>query len=343
MVTIEDIAREAGVSATTVSNVIHGRTNKVSSYTVDLINEIIRERGYVPSLSARAMRTRSSKVVALINHLESRDQQKFMSDPFFMDLAGAVEKALRERGYFLMIRALSKPEDLTAFLRNWNVEGLFMPGLFETEPFYEILRGLKLPVVLTDSYVSDLGSMVNIGLEDFEGARLAVDYLAKLGHRRIVFAGPAVKPGGVVEQRLLGYRRALWQNGIEFDQSLIFECEFSTTKMMELGGQLAARKDISAVFATADMLAAGIMSGLQQAGRMVPRDISVVGFDDINWARMTMPMLTTIHQDAEKKGRIAAECMIQLLEGEPVVVRNRALPVQLVIRNSAAAPDTADK
>lgn len=256
MVTIEDIAREAGVSATTVSNVIHGRTNKVSSYTVDLINEIIRERGYVPSLSARAMRTRSSKVVALINHLESRYQQKFMSDPFFMDLTGAVEKALRERGYFLMIRAISDPEELTAFLRNWNVEGLFMPGLFENEPFYETLRGLKLPVVLTDSYVSDLGNMVNIGLEDFEGARLAVDYLAKLGHKRIVFAGPAVKPGGVVEQRLLGYRRALAQNGVEFDPSLVFECEFSTGKMTALGESLATRKDITAVFATADMLAA---------------------------------------------------------------------------------------
>lgn len=338
MVTIEDIAREAGVSATTVSNVIHGRTNKVSSYTVDLINEIIRERGYVPSLSARAMRTRSSKVVALINHLESRDQQKFMSDPFFMDLTGAVEKALRERGYFLMIRAISDPEELTAFLRNWNVEGLFMPGLFENEPFYETLRGLKLPVVLTDSYVSDLGNMVNIGLEDFEGARLAVDYLAKLGHKRIVFAGPAVKPGGVVEQRLLGYRRALAQNGVEFDPSLVFECEFSTGKMMALGESLVTRKDITAVFATADMLAAGIMSGLQQAGRMVPRDISVVGFDDINWARMTMPMLTTVHQDAEEKGRIAAECMIQRLEGKPASFRSRALPVHLVIRSSAGEP-----
>ena len=338
MVTIEDIAREAGGSATTVSNVIHGRVNKVSAVTVNLINEIIRKRGYVPNLSARAMKTHSSKVVALINHLESRDQQKFMSDPFFMDLTGAVEKALRERGYFLMIRAISDPAELTAFLRNWNVEGLFMPGLFESEPFYETLRGLKLPVVLTDSYISDLGDMVNIGLEDFEGARLAVDYLAKQGHKRIVFAGPTVKSGGVVEQRLLGYRHALKENGIEFDPTLVFDCEFSTSKMMVLGGELAARKDITAVFATADILAAGIMSGLQQAGRMVPKDISVMGFDDINWARMTMPMLTTVHQDAEEKGRIAAECMVELLEGKSVPLQNRAMPVHLVIRNSVGAP-----
>lgn len=334
MVTIEDIAREAGVSATTVSNVIHGRTNKVSAYTVELINEIIRERGYVPNLSARAMKTRSSKVVALINHLESRDQEKFMSDPFFMDLTSAVEKALRERGYFLMIRAISESEDLLAFLRNWNVEGVFMPGLFEDEPFYQTLLDLKLPVVLTDSYVSNLGHMTNIGLQDFEGGRIATEHLVQNGHKRIVFAGPKVKPGGVVEQRLLGYKQALTGNGIPFDPSLVYECEFSTTKMMELGGALAKREDITGVFATADILAAGIMSGLQQAGRMVPRDISIVGFDDINWARMTMPMLTTVHQDAVKKGRLAAECMIQLLEGESNQLQNRVLPVQLVERHS---------
>ena len=334
MVTIEDIAKEAGVSATTVSNVIHGRTNKVSAHTVELINEIIRRRGYVPNLSARAMKTRSSKVVALINHLESRDQEKFMSDPFFMDLTSAVEKALREQGYFLMIRAISESDELLAFLRNWNVEGVFMPGLFESEPFYQTLHDLQMPVVLTDSYVSDLGHMVNIGLQDYEGARLATEYLIQNGHRRIVFAGPKVKPGGVVEQRLLGYKHALAVNEISFDPTLVYECEFSTSKMMALGGELAKREDVSAVFATADMLAAGIMSGLQQAGRMVPRDISIVGFDDINWSRMTMPMLTTIHQDAMQKGRLAAECMIRLLEGETIHAHNQILPVKLIERHS---------
>ena len=324
MVTIEDIAREAGVSTTTVSNVIHGRTNKVSANTVDIITEIIRERGYVPNLSARAIKTRSTKVVALINHLESRDQEKFMSDPFFMDLTSAVEKSLREQGYFLMIRAISESDELLAFLRNWNVEGVFMPGLFE----------LDMPVVLTDSYISDLGNMVNIGLADFEGARLATQHLIENGHKRIVFASPAIKVGGVVEQRLLGYKSALEANGLPFDPSLVYKCEFSTTKMMEQGAQLAKRDDFTAVFATADLLAAGIMSGLQQAGRMVPRDISIVGFDDINWSRMTMPMLTTVRQEAMKKGRMAAECMLKLLAGEPVDVHNRILPVQLICRDS---------
>lgn len=104
--------------------------------------------------------------------------------------------------------------------------------------------------------------------------------------------------------------------------------------MMALGREIAGQPDVTAVFATADLLAAGLMAGLQQAGRMVPRDISVVGFDDINWSRMTMPMLTTIHQDADAKGRLAAECMIQLLEGKPVSQQNRILPVRLVRRES---------
>ena len=132
----------------------------------------------------------------------------------------------------------------------------------------------------------------------------------------------------------MGYRSALEEAGLPFDQELLYECEFSTTKMMALGGEMADRKDITAVFATADLLAAGLMSGLQQSGRMVPRDISVVGFDDINWSRMTMPMLTTVHQDAVAKGRLAASCMLRLLEGERIAVHNQILPVRLVVRDS---------
>lgn len=334
MVTIEDIAAEAGVSCTTVSNVIHGRTNKVSANTVDRINEIIKARGYVPNLSARALKIRSSKVVALINHLDSEDQGLFLTDPFFNSLINAAEQALRERGYFLMIRALSDSGELMEFLRNWDVEGVFLPGLFENEPFHKTLKELKLPVVLTDSYIRDLGTMTNIGLQDREGARMATEYLIRRGHRCIVFAGPKRKPGGVVEQRLLGYRDALAENGIPFDEGLCYESRFTTDKMMELGARIAKRQDVTAVFATADLLAAGIMSGLQQSGRMVPRDISIVGFDDINWGRMTMPMLTTIHQDADEKGRLAAQYMLTLLDGKVPEQRNVILPAKLVERDS---------
>ncbi len=338
MVTIEDIAREAGVSTTTVSNVIHGRTKRVSAATVELINEIIRRRGYVPNLSARALKNRSTRLIALINHLEAAERDRFWSDPFYSSLTGAVEKALREQGYYLMVRAVSNREELLEFLRNWNVEGIFLPGLFENDPFYKTLYDLELPVVLSDSYLSDPGTMVNIGLEDFEGGRMAAAHLIEQGHRRIAFAGPAIKASGVVEQRLLGYRSALAAAGIPWDPELVFSCEFEMDAMQNLGRALASRRDITAVFATADLLAAGILSGLQEAGRNVPEDMSIVGFDDIPWSRITNPTLTTIHQDADEKGRLAAQAMLRLLEGSQAENPNRILPVSLVCRNSVAPP-----
>lgn len=334
MVTIEDIAQEAGVSCTTVSNVIHNRTKRVSAATVERINEIIERRGYVPSLSARTLKTRSSRVVALIDHLDGEQRSQFASDPFFSTLTGAVEQALRERGYFLMIRAISERDDLIAFLRNWNVDGLFMPGLFGDSPLYLALRSLDMPVVLTDSFVPELDNMVNIGLQDREGAHLATEYLIQNGHARIAFAGPEIRPGGVLEQRFLGYQDALHDNGIAFDPSHVFYSEFGTDKTIELGRQIAAREDITAVFATADILAAGIMSGVQQSGKQVPQDISIVGFDDIRWCRMMNPTLTTIRQNTEEKGRLAAEYMIRLLEGEALETHNVILPVSLVERGS---------
>ena len=334
MVTIDDIAREAGVSSTTVSNVILGRTKRVSKETTDTINRIIRERGYVPNMSARALVSRTSRVVALINHLDPKKSGNFMEDPFHNTFIGAIEQTLRESGYYLMLRTVGNSEDLLACLRNWNVDGFFMTGLFEEDDLYETLLQANKPVMLIDSYLSDYSRMANVGLQDVEGAYLATEYLIKNGHRRIAFAGPPIRTGGVVDKRLGGYKKALEAYGLPFDAALVFEREFSTHGTMQLGELLAKRADITALFATADIMAAGIMSGIQQSGKRVPDDFSIVGFDDINWCRMTMPMLTSIHQDANQKGEIAADHMMRLLELKPLPERNVILPVRLVERQS---------
>lgn len=334
MVTIGDIAKEAGVSATTVSNVIHGRTNRVSAQTVELVNEIIQRVGYVPNLPARALKSRSTKVIAMVNHLGYQPQDRFMSAPFFFDLIGVVEEALRPEGYYLMIRSVSSGEELMEFLRTWNVEGVFAPLQFEDSFIYQVLSRLRIPAVLTDSYVTRQPHMCNIGLQDKEGGRIGTAHLIQNGHRRIAFVGPKIKPRGVMEQRLLGYRQVLEENGIEFDPSLVYECEFSTPKLLDLGRNLAERTDITGVFAMADLLGAGVMAGLQQAGREVPRDVSVVGFDDVGLCRLTNPTLSTIHQNATEKGLLAADYMLRLLRHEPPEEFNCILPVRLVSRDS---------
>lgn len=336
MVTIDDIAREAGVSCTTVSNVIHNNAKRVSPATVERINEIIKRTGYVPSLSARSLKTRSSKVVALIEHLGEDKNSQFASDPFLSTLTAAAETALRERGYFLMIRAISDMDELRAFLRNWNVEGVMIPGLVEDDPLFNELDSLHMPIVLTDSFAGGHKNVVNVGLNDREGAFIATQHLIDNGHRNIAFAGPRIFNGGVIAERLEGYKEALSKNNIEYNPDIVFECEFGTDKMIAFGSSLAKRDDITAIFATADILAAGIMAGISQGGKKVPADISIVGFDDINWCKMTNPMLTTIHQDTKEKGRMAAELLIQLLEEKNVEENNIILPVSLVERGSVA-------
>jgi LacI family transcriptional regulator len=245
-----------------------------------------------------------------------------------------MERALRESGYYLMLRAVAGAEDLTSFLHNWSVDGLFLTGLFEDDEIFGVISALEIPVVLADSYLADYGKMAHVGLQDFMGGFIATEYLLQSGHRRVAFACPPIRPKGVVEQRLAGYREALASYGVAFDESLVFEREFSTKGTMELGESLGKLEGLTAVFATADIMASGIMSGLQQSGKKVPVDISVVGFDDIDWCRMTMPMLTTVRQDANRRGRIAARLMVELLEGRQPDERNIILPVSLQIRDS---------
>ncbi len=332
MSTIKDIASIVGVSATTVSNVIHGKSGRVSAETIERINEAIDRLGYVPNMSARSLVSSSSKVIGMISHLTANTKETIVEDPFHSAFIGSIEKTLRENGYYLMLRAVESTSDMVSFLRNWNVDGLFFTGVFEDE-FYEALNDLNIPIVLIDSYVPP-SKMCNIGLEDFNGGYTATRYLIDHGHRNIAFASPTIKNRGVVSERFLGYKKALAEASISFRSEIVFEQELDTETTVALGHELAKRNDITAVFATADILAAGIMAGIQQSGKKVPDDISVIGFDDINLCRLTSPTLTTIHQDAPYKGKLAVNFLIDLLDRNTLQEREIILPIRLVERNS---------
>ena len=332
MATIKDIARITGVSATTVSNVVHGRSNRVSAETVEKINNAIKELGYVPNMSARSLVAGSSKVIGFINHVVTDDNVNFLEDPFHSAAIGIIEHILRENGYYLMLRTVKSSDDLIEFLRNWNVAGLFFVGMFEDD-FFETIKTLNVPVVLIDSYVHSK-KLCNVGLEDYNGSFLATKHLIENGHKRIAFASPAIKEGGVLMERFLGYKAALLQNGITFDPSLVGAYEMDVKSCEGAAKQIAAMEGVTGIVVTADIMAAGIMAGLKRIGKDVPRDYSIVGFDDVNTCLLTSPTLTTIHQDMRKKGQKAVDYMIDLLEGNPIADYQTILPVSLVSRNS---------
>lgn len=332
MATIKDIAQMAGVSCTTVSNVIHGRQGRVSADTVSRINQVIEKLGYVPNMSARALVSNSSRLIALINHVVTNKEVIFMEDPFHSSITGIIERVLRDHGYYLIIRTVEQAEDLKTFLRTWNVDGLFMTGIFQDE-FYDSIANLQIPIVLIDSYVKNQ-HVTNVGLEDYRGSYIATEHLIQHGHRSIAFASPSFREAGVLHQRFKGYQAALRDYHIAFDGSHLFESELDIDSCIKISRQIAQHRDITALVATADIMAAGIMAGLREQGIRIPQDISVVGFDDVPTSRMTNPPLTTIHQDMEQKARIAVEFMLQRLQEPSCPHREKILPVHLVERGS---------
>jgi len=332
MATIKDIAQMTGVSPTTVSNVINGKGGRVSAETISRINEVIKQLGYVPNMSARSLVNNSSKVVALINHSVLGQGTNFMEDPFHSSFIGILEENLRRHGYYLMIRTVADSEELLTFIRNWNVDGMFIIGIFK-DAFFQTLTTLHLPVVLIDSYVKH-PNICNIGLEDYQGSYQATKHLIECGHRHIAFISPNIVPGGVLHERLLGYYAALNDAGITPNDAYVFESANTFESYAKLAQTITSMPQLTGLVTTADIIAAGLLKSLLSLGKRVPEDYSIVGFDDLNISRLVTPALTTIHQDMYLKGQYAVDTMIECLNGLVSQKKEVILPTELICRDS---------
>lgn len=332
MVTLKDIAAEAGVSITTVSNVVHNRKSRVSAERIAKIWEIIERERYVPSMTARSLANDHSSIIGMVTHITPQTKGSTVDDPFLSSIMASVEQRVRDEGYYLMVRSTEDAEALTSLIHSWRLSGLILTGLYPDD-FFESVKKLGIPLVLIDSYVDD-PDICSIGLEDEQGGYIATRHLLENGHRVIAFASPAIQPGGVIDLRLQGYRRALAEYGVAFDPSLIFTQEISVQEGKKLGRLLSTKPEITGVFASADILAAGVMAGLNECGVSIPRDKSVVGFDDHYLSQLTFPALTTIHQDAEQKGFLATDMILAQVRQESIKEKHVILPVHLVERAS---------
>lgn len=332
MVTLKDIAAEAGVSITTVSNVVHNRKSRVSAKKIAKIWEIIEREHYVPSMMARSLANDQSAIIGMVTHITPQTSGSTVDDPFMSSIVASIEQRTREEGYYLMIRSAENADALASLIRSWRLSGLILTGVFQDD-YFEAMKELGIPLVLIDSYVDD-PEICSVGLEDEQGGYIATKHLLENGHRVIAFASPSIQIGGVIEQRLTGYRRALAEYGVPFDPALIFTQEITVQEGKQLGRDLSEKPEITGVFASADILAAGIMAGLSERGVSVPREKSIVGFDDHYLAQLAIPGLTTIHQDAEQKGILATDMILAQIRHETIEDKHVILPVRLVQRDS---------
>ncbi|HIZ20524.1 MAG TPA: LacI family transcriptional regulator [Firmicutes bacterium] len=333
-VTIRDVARQAGVSTATVSYVLNNKASEnITPETIARVNAAIEKLGYVPNLSARALRYRKSNLIGVVIPQTEPGEEFMFSNPFYGDFLSAVEYTARTRGYRLLISGTSAGQSYVEIAQNHGLDAIIILGIYPTDDI-DAYKEAKIPLVLVDCYRNN-HSFHTVGTNDRHGGYLATRYLIQHGHRRIAFVSGAVGETGVNQKRLLGYRDALDEAGIPYDQDIIFSGNVGYEHGVKAAWDIARNHtDVTAVFVTADIMAAGVIKGLVDAGLSVPGDVSVVGFDDIFIANISSPSLTTIRQNIKEKGKAAVELALDTIENPSIPKRDVIIPLEIVERDS---------
>ena len=335
MSVIKNIAAEAGVSVMTVYNVINGNHSKVSDKNIELINRLIKKHNYVPSLTAKSLTAKSTKIIGVIVPLGEGDYN-FFKDPYLSELIGVVEHSIRKKGYYAMIRSVSLASDISQLFKNWNMDGAIFLLPHYDKILDKIISSNKLPMIFLDSY-SNYDGILSIGINDFKGGYIATKYLINMGHTKIAFTGPIESDEyeSVVHQRFKGYKAALLDSDIAFNESLIFPAMPVYDMGVQVGREISKRiGEITAVFASADIMAIGIMEGARRNGYVIPNDLSIIGFDNIEASIFSYPKLTTISQNITKKAETAIDLLMDKIENDSITNSRTVLDVEIIERQS---------
>lgn len=332
-VTIKDIAEEMGVSTATVSNVIHGKTKKISDRTVAKVQEKLQESGYIPNMAAVLLAQNSSKIVCVVVSDHERYEGKMLEDPFVAQMINTISKELSARDFFMMIKEERDIDKLVTYASMWNMAGLILMGYCAVD--YEKLRSkMHIPFVVVDSYERNVKSYIDIGIDNIDGGYQAGQYLIRNGHERILYFADNKEDCDLF--RYQGLKKALQENNLPVQEESYHLVSIEKNMREKDYDNLLAyirEKDITAVFAASDQYALEFMRFLLKRGVEVPEDISIVGFDDIPLAEQVYPGLSTISQNIPLRGKMAVEMLQNQIEGK-TEGGSVLLPAQLIERES---------
>lgn len=334
--TLEKIAAIAGVSRSTVSRVVNNEPN-VQEDTRAQVWEVIHRMGYQPNAAARSLAGRRSQILGIVI---PQPVNSLFVDPFFpLLLQGASEETSRH-GYLLMMSMLDRLAERGFYqraVRSRAMDGLIISSAVMDDPLIPWLLEDQVPFVSVGRLPKHSG-VSSVDVDNLHGARIAVNHLLAAGKQHIAtITGPLNTIAGL--DRLEGYKTALCSADKTVDNSLIAEGDFTET-----GGYNAMNKlldsEPDAVFVASDLMAFGAIRALQQAGRRVPDDVAIVGFDDAQIATLTEPKLTTIRQPILELGRAAVNLLCCLVEQDDFPPQQQTLSTELVVRDSCGSITT---
>lgn len=339
-VTLEDVARAAGVSRATVSRVVNS-SKPVSPEAAEAVRKALDELRYLPDLVARSLMTRRSDMIALVS---AEPDVRVFNDPFFADIIRGVSLELSDADLRLVLLMIQRPADverIEEYLLSGHVDGVLAISEHASQGLVTRLHEAGIPLVVGGRPSDTAPSLPFVDHDNAVGARLATEHLLRRGCRRIAtIAGPGDMTAGV--DRLAGFRQALGERagGLTVQGDFTFASGVSAAEQL-----LAIDPGIDGIFAASDLMAMGALQVLRREGRRVPEDVAVVGFDNIDMAQLSSPPLTTIRQDTIGQGQAMVRLLLQVLNRTDELSRasRRAvagmtsivMPVELVTRKSA--------
>ncbi len=330
--TLKDVARQAGVTTATVSYVLSGK-RPISEETKQRVMAAIEELDYVPNLNARGLSMRDSKLIGVVVPQTEPGERLMFQNSFYSEVLGSIEYYARQQGYHILISATDANESYLTLAKKRNLDGIIVIGMYPDD-FYQQMKKTQIPIVLIDSYCND-HYYHNIRIDDAYGSYLATRYMLENGHEHIAFFAGQMKENGVMKKRLLGYRQALDEFSVPYRREYIFEGQIDYNSGIDLSNRLMASPfPATGVVAAADILAIGAAKGFFEAGKRVPDDYSIIGFDDVEISRFMTPGLTTIRQQISLKGQKAVELLLKHIEDPTLPKQEEILPLRLVVRGS---------
>lgn len=312
---IKDIARIAGVGVSTVSRVLNNHPD-VKDETRQKILEVMNNYSYVPNNSARNLKRNTSNNIGVL--------VKGIHNPFFSKMIKSIEEEIDKEGYSMILHYNeSNNNDIEAaieLIKEKKLKGLIcLGGDFENLDKQELIN-LKTPIVLASTYVIEKANKTlfsSVIIENKEAAYKAVDYIASLGHKKIGIITTGEEDRTIGKLRFEGYKKALEKNSIEFNENFVEIGEYTFESGFAAMNKLLDKKiDLTAVFVTTDIMAIGASKAILARGLKIPGDISIVGFDGIDYSLYFHPSLTTVVQPVEEMGKKSIDLLFDILKNK---------------------------
>lgn len=331
MVRIKDIADELGLSTATISNVIHGKTKKISDQTVKRVQELLEEKQYIPNMAAVWLTQNSSKIICVVISDCEKYERRVFQDPFVVSIIDNLATEIENSGYFMMIKKTLDIKEIVKYASMWKMTGLILIGFAEQDYNY-LRRCMDIPFVVIDEFYTTTNRYVNVGIDNFDGGYQMGSYLIKNGHHRIMYVSD--NDLFMDHDRYMGLKKALQDNHIDENNAVL-----TLIPMIRKERYLYYEKlkeeipEYTTIFCASDAYAIEIMNYLMDQGYKIPEDISIAGFDDIPEATIVRPALTTIKQDIASKAEKAVYLLNNQINGLDFE-NNIILPVELIERAS---------